>query len=76
MLIHVHSHTLHGCMTSLQHWLAHLKIIKPFWLQILDKGAAWNDAGISPVVRQSLLHWAYELTEEHYKKMAKEVQKS
>lgn len=29
-------------------------------------GKAYNDHGVSPVVRQTLLHWAYELTEKHF----------
>jgi hypothetical protein len=29
----------------------------------LREGAAWDDVTVSPVVRQTLLHWAYELTE-------------
>ena len=29
-------------------------------------GSAYNDASVSPVVRQTLLHWAYELNEADY----------
>lgn len=29
-------------------------------------GAEYNDPRISPVVRQTLLHWGYELTERDY----------
>jgi hypothetical protein len=25
--------------------------------------ARWDDASISPVIRQTLLHWAFEITE-------------
>ncbi|KAK9809387.1 hypothetical protein WJX73_000283 [Symbiochloris irregularis] len=39
----------------------------------LSAGKAWNDASVSPVVRQSLLHWAYEITEKQFDKMAKQV---
>ena len=30
-------------------------------------GKAHDDASVSPVVRQTLLHWAYELTEADFK---------
>lgn len=30
---------------------------------------SWDDASVSPIVRQSLLHWAYELTEADFKAM-------
>jgi hypothetical protein len=30
---------------------------------------------LAPVVRQTLLHWAYELTEEDYLKRAKKLSK-
>ena len=30
---------------------------------ISDEGNGFDDASISPVIRQTLLHWAYELTE-------------
>ena len=26
----------------------------------------WDDAGVSPVIRQTLLHWAYELSESDF----------
>ena len=31
----------------------------------------WDDASVSPVVRQSMLHWAYELTEADFKALKK-----
>ena len=31
--------------------------------KVLAANAPWDDASISPVVRQTLLHWAYEITE-------------
>jgi hypothetical protein len=30
---------------------------------IARHGGSWADASVSPVIRQTLLHWAYELTE-------------
>lgn len=36
-------------------------------------GKAHNDASVAPVVRQTLLHWAYELTEEDYLAYAKKM---
>ena len=29
----------------------------------------WDDASVSPVIRQTLLHWAFELTEEEFDRM-------
>eukprot|EP01147_Barroeca_monosierra_P001340 gene1340-4518_t len=34
--------------------------------KIMRAGAEYNDPRISPVVRQTLLHWGYELTERDY----------
>lgn len=31
--------------------------------KILNANASWDDSRVSPVVRQTLLHWAYEVTE-------------
>ena len=33
----------------------------------------WDDKSVSPVIRQSLLHWAYELTEADFKTIAKNL---
>ena len=33
----------------------------------------WDDASVSPVLRQTLLHWAYELTEADFEQMRKKV---
>ena len=33
-----------------------------------DKGKKYNDYSVSPVIRQLLLHWGYELTEKDFKK--------
>ena len=33
----------------------------------------WNDASVSPVVRQTLLHWAYELTEADFDRIREEL---
>lgn len=31
--------------------------------KVLAANASFDDGGVSPVIRQTLLHWAYELTE-------------
>ena len=31
--------------------------------KVVKENKSWDDASVSPVVRQTLLHWAYELTE-------------
>ena len=41
--------------------------------KIARAGAAYDDSAISPVVRQTLLHWAYHLTEKDYKEGKKRV---
>ena len=33
---------------------------------ILKKGKAWDDASVSPKIRQTLQHWGYRLTEEDF----------
>ena len=38
-------------------------------------GAAFDDASVSPVVRQTLLHWGYELTASDFERYAKKVKK-
>lgn len=38
---------------------------------IKKKNATYNDYKISPVIRQGLLHWAYELTEKDYNESIK-----
>ena len=40
-------------------------------LIILCPFRSWDDASVSPIVRQSLLHWAYELTEADFEAMRK-----
>ena len=37
--------------------------------------ASYDDASVSPVVRQTLLHWAYELTEEDFAKGRAKIMK-
>lgn len=32
-----------------------------FYHEVIKSGKAWDDATVSPVIRQTLLHWAYEL---------------
>jgi len=41
----------------------------------LRDGKAWDDLSVSPVVRQTLLHWAYEISERDFDKGAGRVQK-
>lgn len=38
-----------------------------FCNDIIKKGAKFDDVKVSPVIRQLLLHWAYQLTEEDLK---------
>jgi len=41
--------------------------------KVLIAGKAYDDVSVSPVVRQTLLHWAFELTEAEFNKGAKRV---
>ena len=41
----------------------------------MKAGCSWDNYNVSPVVRQTLLHWAYELTEEDFNKNAKRFKK-
>merc|ERR1712241_1389274 len=41
--------------------------------KIARAGVAYNNRGISPVIRQTLQHWAYTLTEKDYKEGKKRV---
>lgn len=34
--------------------------------QIIRKNTRWNDVNVSPVIRQTLQHWAYRMTEVGY----------
>lgn len=43
--------------------------------KIYKADAEFDDESVSPVVRQTLHHWAYELTEADYKAGAKKVEK-
>ena len=38
------------------------------WLitQIVKSGKSWNDHSVSPKIRQTLLHWGYQLTKKDY----------
>lgn len=52
--------------------------VKGRWRQnlitkVVRSGCAYDNRTVSPVVRQTLLHWGYELTEDDYKKGAKRV---
>ena len=40
-------------------------------LSLLQAGVAYDNYGVSPVVRQTLQHWAYSLTKPDYEKNAK-----
>ena len=41
--------------------------------QVVRSGSKFDSKAVSPVVRQTLLHWGYELTEDDYKHGAKRV---
>ena len=43
--------------------------------EIIKKGKEYNDPSVSPVIRQVLLHWGYELTKSDFEKYKKEKQK-
>ena len=43
--------------------------------KIFKAGVSYDNRSVSPVVRQVLQHWAYKLTEEHYKKKAATLKK-
>uniref|UniRef100_H3AQW3 Zgc:113208 n=2 Tax=Latimeria chalumnae TaxID=7897 RepID=H3AQW3_LATCH len=54
--------------------------VKGRWRQnlitkIVRSNCTFNDPAVSPVVRQTLQHWGYQLTQEDYEKGAKKVQK-
>ncbi len=38
--------------------------------KIVAANAAWDDGAVSPVIRQTLLHWAHEVTEEDVRRHA------
>jgi hypothetical protein len=44
------------------------------WLvtQIIKKKKTWNDAQVSPAIRQTLQHWGYKMTNKDYKLIVKE----
>ena len=41
--------------------------------KVLIARAEYDDASVSPVVRQTLLHWGYELTEADFQKAEKKI---
>lgn len=41
--------------------------------KIVRSNKRWDDATVSPVIRQTLLHWAFELTEEEFERMLNEI---
>jgi hypothetical protein len=41
--------------------------------QIYDAKKKWNDESVSPVIRQTLWNWAYQLTQQDYKEGVKEL---
>ena len=41
--------------------------------KIVRRGCAFDNFAVSPVVRQTLQHWAYTLTKEDFDKYAKKV---
>lgn len=44
-------------------------------LQVVIAGKAYNDPSVSPVVRQTLLHWAYELTKADFEAVEGRISK-
>lgn len=44
--------------------------------KVLLARAAFDDASVSPVVRQTLLHWGFELTEAEFARVSKRLQSS
>ncbi len=50
----------------------HPYILYPHTLHTIPTHSAnrrWDDASVSPVIRQTLLHWAFELTEAEFEAM-------
>jgi len=43
--------------------------------KIVKAGCGWDNYGVSPVVRQTLLHWGYQLTQADFEKSAKKFKK-
>ena len=43
--------------------------------EIIKKGKEYNDSSVSPVIRQVLLHWGYQLTKSDLEKYKKEKKK-
>lgn len=43
--------------------------------QCVKSGKTWDDCTASPVTRQTLLHWGYELTEEEFDRLAGPIRK-
>ncbi|PRW44939.1 Cysteine histidine-rich domain [Chlorella sorokiniana] len=41
--------------------------------KIVATNKRWNDASVSPVIRQTLLHWAFELTEDEFDRMRRQL---
>ena len=41
--------------------------------KVIQQNKHWNDSTVSPVIRQSLLHWAYELTEEDFDRTRQDI---
>ena len=41
--------------------------------QIYESKKKWNDSSVSPKIRQTLLHWCYELTKKDYDSVKKEI---
>lgn len=44
------------------------------WLvrQIVEKGGTWDDYSVSPKIRQTLQHWAVQLTKDEFDRISKE----
>ena len=53
---------------ALTHWLTS-PLPRPSRASPCRANKRWDDASVSPVIRQTLLHWAFELTEEEFDRM-------
>ena len=44
--------------------------------EIIKQGKEYNDASVSPVIRQVLLHWGYQLTQSKFADMVTQITES
>ena len=67
----------HGLLIHCMGWSA-MRMFACRWRRslikkVIQQNKHWNDASVSPVIRQSLIHWAYELTEEDFERTRQEL---